>query len=221
MLATLRRVALMTTFISGALSAPVLAQGDEPITIEEALQICAGVKRERDRLDCFEGLASAAKPREAGSSALSSQTDDASPTDPVVAGAGSLEDNVDTSDSDSAQSDESNFIKRPLQAGDPSQPSQKFVILPADEAKERIGPVKTPGQKRVAYTSVLRKAWMNGERRLFILLDTGEVYKQIDSIRPRTPKPGDEIELRPAKIGGWFVETRKGYRATRMSLINK
>ncbi|MEL7488756.1 MAG: hypothetical protein AAGJ87_16260, partial [Pseudomonadota bacterium] len=91
----------------------------------------------------------------------------------------------------------------------------------ADEAKERIAPPKTPGEKRKKYSSVVRQAWFNAENRLFMLLSTGEVYKQIGSKQPTLPKPGDEVELRPGAIGGWFVETKKGYPSVKMSLINR
>lgn len=170
------------------------AQPDESVSIEEALQICAGIKRERDRLDCFEGLASAAKketPQE--SSQAEAPSESTQQTDAPVA----------VADPEDEQSS-----------------SPRFVILPAEEARERLTKKLSPGQKRKKFSGVVRRAWYNGERRLFILLANGELWKQVGSRKPQTPKVGDSIELRPATFGGWFVETRDGYPSIRMSLIN-
>ncbi len=227
-------------FLSLAVS-PVgaAAQTGEPVTIEEALQICAGVKKERDRLDCFEGLAAAA--REDGSSGETADATegaerpsaDAGEIDAGEAAAAPVDDAGDfvgdeivpvepPRSADSEQTIDEPKPTTPGIAADPDpEPRQRFVILPADEAEERLSEPKTPGQKRERYRAKVRKAWRNGEERLFVLLETGEVYKQTDSNRAITPDPGDEIELRPSMIGGWFVEIRDGYRSTRMSLINK
>ncbi len=231
------------------------AQSGEPVTLEEALQICAGVRKERDRLDCFEGLAAAAREDgAAGETAEGPQPSDAggegSAADGEImaapvreepgadgeAGGGDAgrpasgedpenlagEAGGEAPGAESGAPPEGAPEAPPAVAGDPEPSTRKrFVILPAEEAEERLSEPKTPGQKRERYRARIRKAWRNGENRLFLLLETGEVYKQTSSKKATTPKPGDEIELRPATFGGWFVELRDGYRATRMSLINK
>ena len=182
----------------------------KPVTVEEALQICAGVKNERDRLDCFEGLAAAANPNQ--DPVAANDSNDPPTTEQAE---------VERSAEEQPDSDPNPILPPIADSKEGEKKSQQFVILPAEEAEERLEQPKSPGQKRKAYTSTIRKSWLNGERKLLTLFDTGEVYKQLDSKQVTLPSAGTEIELRPGLVGGWFVEVKKNYPAIKMSLINK
>ncbi len=227
---------------------PAVAQ--EEITIEEALQICAGVRNEKDRLDCFEGLAAASKKstQSAASQDGDEPTDDAPATDLAEDATPEFVVQDDTSD-DAAESVASNTEEavspatsdaptvasedtpgavvtaapdEEAETPDESASTQRFVIVPAERAEElKELEKRTPGQKKKPYSATVRRAWFNGEGRMFILLTTNEVYKQIDGKKFRLPKAGDEIALRPGLVSGWFVELKKGYPSVKMSLINR
>lgn len=206
---------IMSLSLSGNL------QQDEGVTVQEALQICNRIKKARDRLDCFEGLASAASGQKSSNAA---KRDDNS--DRVASEEGSTNDQKDNerqaSDADLKDDNDKNTAP-PVKLAEPKDEDNaeepRFVILSKEEADERLDK-RTKKQKRQAYEATVRKVWTNGERKLFILLNNGEIWKQNETGSPRKPKVGDTVKLRPAGFGGWFVKLPRVSRSLRMRNIN-
>lgn len=189
---------------SFTVAASDVAAQQNAVTIEEALQICNGIRNAQDKLDCFEGLAEAASPNQNQATETNKNNMQLDPADPYSGPVEALKPSTPVLKEQSDQ-----------------ESKKRFVILPAEEAEERLAAKKSLGQKRQKYRATIRKAWVNGERRLFLLLDTGEVYKQIEGSLGVTPSEGAKVELRPGMVGGWFVELKQGYPAMKMRLINK
>lgn len=202
------------------------AQDDNAVTIEEALRICNRIKNSRDRLDCFEGLADAAAPEQETTVRNSAEPAPATPGDPIgstpefaEAGPGKTPGTPNKSASveiptiQPAQPDENGNVPE-------SASSKRFVILEEDEAKKRLDEVRTPREKREKYTANVRKAWFNGNRKLMVLFDNGEIWKQNQSERARAPKVGTAAEFKPKVSGSWFVKLPPNHRSVRMRIIN-
>ncbi|MEO0613035.1 MAG: hypothetical protein AAFY83_06960 [Pseudomonadota bacterium] len=191
----------------GLVIEPVQAQ--DAVSIEEALQICNRVGDPRDKLDCFEGLADAAAPpptQKENGSAPSKKTDvskgetNQAPTPPTA-------DETDPQTQSGAQAK-------------PKAKKRRFVILPAEEAEERLARELTPREKGNPYEGTIRKAWTNGAGKLFVLLANGELWKQSETGRVKPPKAGSVAALKKSRFGNWFVRFPSHYRSVRMKIIN-
>ncbi len=206
-----------------ALAAISAAAAQETVSIEEALQICNRIKGERDRLDCFEGLARAADPESKEGDASVKEgpvtiikpapaegtRPEATPTSP---------EKPSTRSQTAADRDQAEDSAAPAAPRRDSE--QRVIILTEEQAKERLRGPLTPREKGERYEAKVRKAWFNGERKLFVLLDNGELWKQSQSKRPTLPKPGDPVSLKKSAFGSWFVRLRPGYPSVRMTILN-
>lgn len=185
------------------------AQAQDAVSIEEALQICNRVEDPRDKLDCFEGLADAAAPpstQNENGSAPSKKIDDKK-------GETNQAPTPQTADETDPQSRSDGQAK-------PKAKKRRFVILPAEEAEERLDRELTPREKGDPYNGTIRKAWTNGTGKLFVLLANGELWKQSETGRVRPPKAGSVAALKKSRFGNWFVRFPSHYRSVRMKIIN-
>jgi len=178
----------------------------ESVSIEEALQICNRIKKERDRLDCFEGLARATGPadpvskdddmqvREGPVTVVKPEPETAEPVlrEPAPAST------KPPSGPDVAAVEPGQQNGSAASAEDQRGGNERVIILTEEQAKERLRAPLTPREKGERYEATVRKAWFNGERKLFVLLDNGELWKQNQSKRPTLPKPGDPVSLNPS-----------------------
>ncbi len=198
----------------------------QELSIEEALGLCMKMPDPGDRLQCFEALARAAAPKQsarAESSRPAQKPAAATPASPAstanAAPAGK-----------SAQAGQSGTtagiqVKTKKKRGGIfpfnrlKKSKQKYVFVkPGETPPNRVGrTLKKP--KRVAYGAKVLKAWHNGIGKLYIALDNGEVWKQADPDKPRTPKPGTVVRLKPGFAGSWFMSFSNHNPRIRVKLI--
>ncbi len=206
---------LMVTSIAAwaILSAPALFA--QELSVEQALGLCMKVGNAGERLECFEALARAAAPKETAKieqnrtkeSKTTSVTDaqeQKTATGETVAG---LE------------------IKTKKKRGGIfpfnrlKKSTQKYVFVkPGEEPPARRGRAPKPVE-RVAYDAKVLRAWRNGAGDLYVALDNGEVWKHADPGRPRMPKPGAGIRIKPGIAGAWFMKFANKSPRIRVRLI--
>ncbi len=209
---TLSTMALLASTAEASPNSPnSIAQSQaEAVTIEEALRICNRIKNSRDRLDCFEGLADAAAPESETTARNDQETDiDIKIGDGEGSGSEIQTPQIAAPAEKLDSTDESKSTSR-----------KRFVILPEEEAKERLDKFRTPREKGEAYTSTVRKAWFNNERKLMVLMNNGEIWKQSQGKKPRKPKPGAEVNFKKTRLGSWFVKFPPNSNSVRMRIIN-
>jgi len=195
------------------------AQEEDSVSLEEALQICNRVKNRKDRLDCFEGLATAAAPKtEAENKKEPSKVDDNNVGEIILVKPSAAPEESTSKDEPSPATGEGEGEAELDE--ERSSGGQRFVILTEDEAKERLDEKRTPRQKGENYVTNVRKAWRNNERKLMVLMTNGEIWKQIENGTPRMPRTGDEVKFKQTKFGGWFVKFPRHGRSLKMIIIN-
>ncbi|MEO0674842.1 MAG: hypothetical protein AAFY13_06845 [Pseudomonadota bacterium] len=187
------------------------AEAQETVSVEEALQICNKIANASDRLDCFEGLAKAAAPASSTEVRDGAKTREPNPREEAPAPADTTQQEVADQTPPEARGADTTAEK----------PAQRFVIIPEDEAKDRLldKPISAR-EKGEKYTAKVRKAWRNASGKVFVLFDNGELWKQNQSTHTRVPKEGAQASFRKSRFGTWFVKLPPNYPAVRMLITN-
>ena len=217
-----------TTLAGFALSgmfllSPALAQ-QESLTLPEALQFCANIKDEGERLECFEALADTAggqKKTAAASNQAEAPQDDGGET--TVA---AVEDADDQGAPDIDAGEKKKKRRIPffgrggddpatveVEQDDKADDENRFIIRRADAPEEKR-------KKRERYEDTVYKAWRNGAGKLRVAFRSGEIWRELDQTLDYDPQPGEQVEFRPGSFGSWMVYFKDGKRGLSMTKMN-
>ncbi len=202
---------------------------NDNLTIEEALQFCAAFEDAAERLLCFEALAESAQAgdgtrirAEVNPNKENKEEESDLAKGVAVAPTPELDQAPRTA---AAESDEETVDVQPavttaqggVAEGENAQasaeaPRFRFVRSDALEEKRR---------KRQKHTLTVYRAWRNAVGHLRVAFTNGEIWIQSGWGTRHNPKPGDEVVLKPAWVGGWTLTMQNGRYAFRGRQLNK
>ncbi len=196
----MRQTLLISGAIAGlAFSSPALAEQPDGLSLEDVILQCAEIQTADARLECFEAVAGTLRAAKAPS-----QTAAAAETPPGAAPA------------DDASATEQNLAA----AKDASSATRRFIIVDTQSKEGKRAQRDKKLSKGESFTAKIAAAKRNNTGRLFIQLDDGQIWREIEGSGSDVPMPrkGADVTFEKAMFKSWWVYF-KGNEKQRVKMV--